>query len=56
MGFKDSYNSYSQFRRDMVIDRNNSLSVSVEEMADEMYHTRHDNEFQNLWDSVDDEE
>ena len=56
MSIPNGFRSYEQFRREVMRPQNRGLSSAVEDLAEEIYHFVHDEEFDHLWDSSDDEE
>lgn len=50
------YQTFSDFRQEILRHRSGPLVSPVEEVADEMYHQAHADEFDDLWDTPDGED
>lgn len=55
MRARRSYSSYQQFRNELL-SSTATISSAVEDAADDMFHAGATEEFDKMWDSVDDSE
>jgi hypothetical protein len=51
-----SYGSFAEFRDEVLRHRNGPLTSAVDEIADEIYHSDVQDDFDKLWDSAGDDE
>jgi hypothetical protein len=53
---KKGFGSYEQFESEMLKHRSGPMSSFVDEIAEEMYHTEVQEEFDTLWDKAADDD
>ncbi len=51
-----AFGSYEQFRNEVLRHGSGPFQSPVDDLAEEMYHTEINEEFDSLWDKVDDDE
>lgn len=50
------FRNFQQFKKDLVGHHGGPLSSSIEDMADDLFHTQINEEFDSLWDDADSED